>query len=562
MDKEIKLSKEEKLKAASRDLRGDLVEELHNEQASFSKDSCNLLKFHGLYQQDDRDTRKGKNKDYSFMIRCRIPGGGLSAEQYLVHDRIADDHANGTLRITTRQTFQFHGVIKQQLSETLSAINDLLLTTMAACGDVVRNVMYSPVPAVSARQDIIQKYAEEISDKLLPKTRAFHEVWIDGEKVFSGKQEDYKSVETFYGPTYLPRKFKIGIAEAGDNSIDVYTQDIGLVALFGEDDKLEGFNVIAGGGLGMNHKKSDTFPRLGDHMGFITEDRLYEVVETIVSVQRDHGDRSNRKQARMKYLIHNWGIDKFRDEVESRLGYELQPFLPMPEFELKLYHGWHRQQDGRWFLGLFIENGRIKNDGDLRIKDGLKAVITTHQPGIQLTPNQDIILTDIKEEDRESVEDILNGHGLSLPDTYSNAVRFSMACPAMPTCGLAITESERVMPQIIREIEHEIESIGLQDETITVRMTGCPNGCARPYVADIGFVGQSLEKYSVFIGGASSGTHLNTLYRELVPFNELTSTIRPLLEQFKAEQKNGETFSEYWRRTELPTADAEFIQNK
>ncbi|MEX1121624.1 MAG: NADPH-dependent assimilatory sulfite reductase hemoprotein subunit, partial [Balneolales bacterium] len=363
---------------------------------------------------------------------------------------------------------------------------------------------------------------------------------------------EYASVENFYGPTYLPRKFKIGIAEAGDNSIDLYTQDIGIVALFDDSNQLEGFNLIAGGGLGMNHKKSDTFPRLGDHLGFVTEDKLYQTVETIVAIQRDNGDRTNRKQARMKYLIDNWGIEKFRDELEERLGFKLEPFRDMPEFELKLYHGWHRQQDGRWFIGLFIENGRIKNEGELRIKDGLKEIATTIKPGIQLTPHQDIILTDIKEEDREAVENILKENGIPLPDTYSNAVRFAMACPAMPTCGLAITESERVMPQIIREIEHEIAKIGLQDKTITVRMTGCPNGCARPYVADIAFVGQSLEKYSVYVAGASSGDHLSTRYRDLVPFSELTNTVRPLLEQYKNEHTNGETFGDFWRRTGLP----------
>ncbi|MEX0685401.1 MAG: NADPH-dependent assimilatory sulfite reductase hemoprotein subunit [Balneolales bacterium] len=551
MDDKIKLSKEEQLKSRSLDLRGDLIEELGNGTTNFTKDSYQLLKFHGLYQQDDRDKRKGKEKEYSFMIRCRIPGGGLNAEQYLVHDRLADTHANGTLRITTRQTFQFHGVLKHNISETLSTINDLLLTTMAACGDVVRNVMYSPIPAISSRQDIIKKHADEISNKLLPKTKAFHDVWLDGEKVYTGEKE-YESVETFYGPKYLPRKFKIGIAEAGDNSIDVYTQDIGIVALFNESDDLEGFNLIAGGGLGMNHKKKDTFPRLGDHLGFIDAERLYEVVETIVSVQRDHGNRSNRRQARMKYLIDSWGIDKFKDEVEQRLGYPLEPFRPMPEFELKLYHGWHKQQDGRWFLGLFVENGRIKNEGNLRLKDGLHEAISKYQPDIQLTPHQDIILTNINEADRAGIEYILKENGIPLPDHYSKTVRFAMACPAMPTCGLAITESERVMPQIIREIENEIARIGLQDKTITVRMTGCPNGCARPYVADIGFVGQSLEKYSVFVGGDPSGAHINTLYRELVPFEELTNTVRPLLEQYKEEHKNGETFGAFWRRTELP----------
>ncbi|MEX0773256.1 MAG: NADPH-dependent assimilatory sulfite reductase hemoprotein subunit [Balneolales bacterium] len=556
MEKKVKLAKEEHLKEASRDLRGALIEELKDGTPSFTKDSYQLLKFHGLYQQDDRDKRQGKNKEYSFMVRCRIPGGGLSAEQYLVHDRLADTHANGTLRITTRQTFQFHGVIKQDLSETLSAINDQLITTMAACGDVVRNVMYSPIPDVSTKQEIVKKYANEISDKLLPRTKAFHDVWLDGEKVYSGEKE-YASVETFYGPSYLPRKFKIGIAEAGDNSIDVYTQDIGIVALFNDSDQLEGFNLIAGGGLGMHHKKSDTFPRLGDHLGFVTEDKLYETVEGIVAIQRDHGDRTNRKQARMKYLIHNWGIDKFRDVLEERLGYELKPFRPMPDFELKLYHGWHRQRNGRWFVGLFVENGRIKNEGALRLKDGLKEIASSIKPGIQLTPHQDIILTDIKEEDREAVEDILKQHGIPLPESYSNTVRFAMACPAMPTCGLAITESERVMPQIIREIENEVARIGLQDKTITVRMTGCPNGCARPYVADIGFVGQSLEKYAIYIGGSSSGTHMNTKYRDLVPFGELTNTVRPLLEQYKNEHKNGETFGGFWRRTEFPQPNVE-----
>ncbi len=536
----------ETIKEESRGLRGTVAQALQSEADHFDEAEKQILKFHGLYQQDDRDRRK-EGRRYAFMVRSKIPGGRLTAAQYLVHEALADGYGNGTLRITTRQDFQLHGVLKGDLRASLRAINQSLVTTLGACGDLVRNVMCCPVPVaddpVLAQ---IEALAQRLSDHFTPRTRAYHEIWLDGEKVYNGAGGE----EPIYGEGYLPRKFKIAVARPGDNCVDVYTQDVGLVAV-AEDGAVRGFNLLAGGGMGMTHKKPNTFPRLADALAFVTPAEAVPVVEQIVRIQREHGDRTDRRQARLKYLIHRWGVDRFRRELERRLGYALPPPAPTPPLDLDLHLGWHAQGDGRWFLGLSVENGRIQDTGARRLKTALHEIVDTFRPGVRLTANHDLLLTDLCERDRAGVEAVLRAHGIPREDELSNARKYAMACPALPTCGLALAESERVLPAVLDEIERDLAAFGLAGEKLSIRMTGCPNGCARPYVADLGFVGRSADRYAVFVGGRRDGTRLNQVFRDLVPLDELAAAVRPLFALFAQRRAPGEAFGDFCDRLGL-----------
>ena len=543
-------SKLEDIKAQSHGLRGDLQEDLQQDEDHFDEAGKQLLKFHGIYQQDDRD-RRSEDRFYYFMVRTRLPGGELTADQYLALDALADRYGNDTLRITTRQGFQFHGVLKGDLKHHLKALNENLITTLSACGDVVRNVMCCPFPSSSPIYRTIQETTQRLSTHLLPRTKAYHDVWLNGEKVYTGK-EAAEEEDPLYGKAYLPRKFKVGIAPPGDNCIDAYTQDIGLIAV-ADGDTLRGFNVVVGGGLGMTHKKPETFPRLADPLAFITPDEVLPVVTEIIGIQRDHGDRKDRRHARMKYLIHDWGLDRFRDELEKRLGRPLAPPAEMPPLQLDLHLGWQPQGDGHWCLGLSVENGRIQDEGGLQLKTGLRAVIERFRPGVRLTPNQDVLLTDLHEDDRAELEEMLSAYGIALAETLSNARKYSMACPAMPTCGLALAESERVMPGVIDQFESVLSQHGLQDEQFGIRMTGCPNGCARPYISDIGFVGRSPDRYAIFLGGRMDGTRLNQPFKDLVSLDELVDTVEPLLVFFKQERQAEESFGDFCHRLGIET---------
>lgn len=553
-DKKSKKSKLEIIKEESDYLRGSLFTEVDNGLDHFSKDAVQLLKFHGSYQQDDRDLRNGANRHFMLMVRAKLPGGRLTPDQYLVFDRIADRFGCGNFRITTRQSIQLHGILKKDMRHSLKYLNEALVTTLGACGDVVRNVMCSPVPDTDGRQDQIQQYAKELSDALSPATGAYHEIWLDGEKKteFGSYPEDQ---EPLYGKSYLPRKFKIGIALPGDNSIDLYTQDIGLVPFFDTANLIAGFNFVVGGGMGMNHNKPETFPRLGDHLGYVPFDDTLETVKAIISIQKEFGDRSNRKHARMKYLIDEWGIDLFRKEVEKRANHDLEPFKPMPPFESDLYLGWHLQSNGQWFIGLSVENGRVIDQNGSQLKSALKKIVRLYKPHVRLTPNQNLILNDIDEGHKTAIIEILHAYGVLLPDELSNVLKYSMACPALPTCGLAIAESERVFPDLIRKIGQLLELLGLQDEKISVRMTGCPNGCARPYVADIGIVGRSLNKYTIFVGGNPAGTRINKIYRDLVPLEDIVDVLRPLFVHFRDNRLDDESFSNFWERNGIEFLD-------
>lgn len=546
-------SKVERIKKESDYLRGQIVEELGQDTSRFSEDQIQLLKFHGTYQQEDRDVRQtrkaaGTEKAYQFMIRSRIPGGAVTAEQYLVQDELSERYGNGSLRITTRQSFQLHGVLKGNLHATIHGINESLLSTLAACGDVNRNVMACPAPISSRAQAQVQEIAHAIAMRLAPRSAAYHEIWVDGEKVHTVEQADEgEPVEPLYGPTYLPRKFKIGVAFPGDNCVDAFTQDIGLVARL-DGEELRGFTLIIGGGMGMTHGKAETFPRLATPFADVTVEQALPVVETIMTVQRDYGDRQNRKHARMKYVVEERGIEWFRSQVEQRLGYTLVDPSPVVFHGVDDHLGWHEQADGRWFLGLFVENGRIIDRDGQRVKSGLRAVVQQFKPGIRLTGQQNILLTDIPAEQRSAVEELLQSYGISIDPQAAGTYRFAMACPSLPTCGLALAESERVLPDIVKLIEADLHDLGLADEPLSIRMTGCPNGCARPYMGDIGLVGRSKDLYNVYVGGDQPNTRLNTLYAPSVHTDQIAPTLRPLLQLWRDERQAQEPFGDFCER--------------
>ena len=545
-------SKVEHIKIESNYLRGQIAEELQQDTSHFSQDDIQLLKFHGSYQQEDRDARQnrkasGEEKAYQFMVRSRIPGGVLTPEQYLTEDDIAGKYANGTLRITTRQSFQLHGILKGDLRPTIRAINDALLSTLAACGDVNRNVMACPAPFADEAHAQLQEIIQNIVSRLAPKSRAYHEIWLDGEQIETVQLPEEEDVEPIYGQTYLPRKFKIGAVFPGDNCIDVYSQDVGLVAEV-QNKHIVGFTVLVGGGMGATHGKSETYPRLATPLCYAPVDEVQTIVETIVMIQRDNGDRQNRRHARMKYVVEEKGIAWFREELERRLGHSVEDPHKLEWHSAHDHLGWHNQGDGRWFLGLYVENGRIKDTATMQLRTGIRKAIETFRPGIRLTAEQNILFTNLTEEQREPLKALLASYGIPTDPEEIGTRRFSMACPALPTCGLAVAEAERVMPIVIRQIQSELEELGLSSEEVSVRMTGCPNGCARPYIGDIGFVGRTKDVYNIHIGGDALNTRLNALYAPSVHLNDLAKTLRPLFILWRDERKGGESFGDYCYR--------------
>ena len=540
-------SKVEVAKRNGRHLRGTIAETLASGATHFEHDDIQLLKFHGTYQQDSRDERRGREsagaeKAYSFMVRVAVPAGAITAEQYLALEEIADRHANGTLRVTTRQGFQFHGVLKGDLKPTIAGINRDLLTTIAACGDVQRNVMGCSAPLADADHAAVRAVAEALAKELRPASQAYHEIWLEGEKQVSTEQE-----EPFYGDRYLPRKFKTAVGLSVDNCVDIYSQDVGLLAIVA-DGRIRGFNLLVGGGLGMTHNKGDTTARLAQPLGFVPTAHGVEAVRVVAAIFRDHGNRSDRRHARLKYLIAEWGIDRFRDEFQRRASFQLGPAVTHPPLPFHDHLGRHRQPDGRFFYGVFIQSGRIVDTPGHRLKTALHQIITRFRPGIRLTGQQNLLLTDLDARSVEMLELLLRAHGVPLALELSAARRFSLACPALPTCGLAVAESERVIPAILDQFEAELESLGLRDAPLTIRMTGCPNGCARPYTADLAFVGRSLDLYNVYVGGGLAGDRLVDLYRADVPMEELLPAVRPLLARWAAERLDGEGLGDFYQR--------------
>ena len=547
----------EELKVASRQLRGTIADELQTATDHFEESSVQLLKNHGLYQQDDRDERGQKSDDgtakgkaYEFMVRTRIPGGKVTAAQFLAELDLCDQFGNGTVRITSRQGFQLHGIAKTDLKATIKAINDSKLTTLAACGDVERNVMCCPAPIKNSPvRSQMQDMADQIAEHLKPRTTAYCEIWLKDENGEHQSVHEFKPVEEpIYGPTYLPRKFKTAISLPEDNCVDIHSNDLGFLAIV-ENDQIVGYNVLVGGGQGVTPASKKTFPAAAKVMTFVTPDQVLAVAEAIVKVQRDFGNRSDRKQARMKYLIANWGLPAFKTKVEEYFGQSLPEPKPVEVTGVDDHIGWYEQGDGNWFLGVNVENGRIKDEGDLRIKSGLRAILTKFGMDTRLTPLQSVILCDIQPGQRDEINQILKQHGIKQAEELSLLRRYSIACPAWPTCGLSITESERALPGILDRMETELAKHGLSDEVIAVHMTGCPNGCARPYSPDIGLAGRRAgEQYMLYLGGNAIGTRIGFLYADYLPKDDIIPTLSPLFACYKANRNPGETFGDFCHR--------------
>ncbi len=555
------LSRNETIKATSNHLRGLIKEELLEETPAFGEDSEQLLKFHGIYQQDDRDRRKeararGLDKHHQLMIRTRIPGGIVSPDAYIAHDEISRRWANGTLRVTTRQDFQLHGVLKGDIKKSIRAINDALLTTLGGCGDVERNIMCCPEPLVDDFHAQVQGAISAMVTELTPRTAAYHEIWLDGEVVRSSEPE----VEPLYREQYLPRKFKTTVALEGDNCVDVYAHDLAIVAMKRPDGSLRGFNVLVGGGLGRTHNKPETFVAVAVPLAFVQPQQMVDVARGVVAVQRDYGDRSNRRHARLKYTIADRGLEWFRGEVQNRLSFELQPPEPLAWNPVDDHLGWHEQGDGRLYVGIYIENGRIADVDGMRSRSGLRRIVDELRPQVRLTAQQNVILADIEPAQRSRVEALMAEYGIAPVETIPRAIRYAMACPAIPTCGLAVAEAERALPALVRKLAALLDELGLADERISFRMSGCPNGCSRPYLGDVGFVGTTLGKYDVMLGGDFDGTRLNRVFAPNVPITEIPSLLRPLFERFRSERRPGEGFGDWTDRAGFDALRESFVE--
>ncbi len=552
------LTKEELLKLADPTLGGTIGETMAAPEADrFSADDEKFIKFHGIYQQDDRDLRK-TGKKYIMMIRARITGGIIPAEQYLAFDRLADLHANQTLRITSRQTFQWHGVVKSGLGPLMKGLNEALCSTIAACGDVNRNVLAPSTPSTSPLADLVQADARRVSDALLPQTKAYHEIWVNGGPLKLAPEQKLAFEDPLYGRSYLPRKFKVAFAIPPLNDTDIFANCLGFSAVADPANpaRLLGYNVLCGGGLGMSHGNEATFPRAADVLGFIPAARVVATAKAVMIAFRDHGDRTNRKHARLKYVLADKGPDWFRAEVEQRAGFKLEPARATVFTKQGDLFGWHRQSDGRWFLGMYVETGRIKDTPERRLKTALRDIVAEFRPEVRLTTTQNLILAGIPEEQREAINRRLADHGVPVDRQVAQVRLNSMACVSMPTCGLALAESERVFPQLLDQFEALFAELGLGDEDIVVRMTGCPNGCARPYMAEIGLVGRAPGKYNLHLGGAAASTRVNRIYRESVKFDDIIAELRPLLARWKQERLPGERFGEFVDRAVLPPASS------
>ncbi|HKB57887.1 MAG TPA: NADPH-dependent assimilatory sulfite reductase hemoprotein subunit [Lacunisphaera sp.] len=548
------LSKNEVLKQNDPTLGGTLAETLADPAlACFSTDDEQFLKFHGIYQQDDRDKRK-TGKQYIMMIRARIPGGVIPPDQYLAFDDLSERLGNQSLRITSRQSFQWHGVVKDKLGPLMKGLNDALCTTLAACGDVNRNVMAPPTPATSPLLERVQQDARRVSDALLPQTGAYHSIWIDGSPLKLSPEEKQAFADPLYGRTYLPRKFKIAFAIPPLNDTDVFTNCLGFVAIADPADpaRLLGYNLLCGGGLGMSHNNKETFPRTADVLGFFPPEELVAVAKAVLTAHRDFGDRTNRKHARLKYVLADRGADWFRAEVEARVGFKLFPARPANFTRQGDLFGWHRATDGRWFLGLYVETGRIKDTPARRLKTALRRVVAQFRPEVRLTPSQNLLLAGVAPGQKDGITALLAEHGIPVENQAGAVRRAAMACPALPTCGLALAESERIFPAILERIEGLLAELGLSDEEIIIRMTGCPNGCARPFMAEIGFVGRAPGKYSLSLGGNAGTTRLNREYRASVKTEDIINELRPPLVRWKNERQPGERFGDFCSRIVLP----------
>jgi len=543
-------AKNEKIKLDSVYLKGNIVEELADSNPFVSKESYELLKFHGSYQGFNRDTatklkQGGEQKEWEFMVRMKCPAGRLTPKQYLTLDDLCGKYANNTLRITTRQTFQFHCIVKQNLKKHIAGINEALLSTLGGCGDVVRNITCTSAPIKDAVHQKLYADALEIAAHCAPKTSAYHEIWLDGENV--ARTSDNDNLEPLYGKYYLPRKFKIGLAIPEDNSVDVLTNDLAIVLLF-KGDVLEGYNIYIGGGLGMSHNRPATYPRLATPIAFVKPDELIQVVEAVIKLQRDHGDRTNRKHARLKYVVQEKGQEWTRKTLEEYFGNKMQDARAIESFKVVDHMGWHEQKDGKWYLGVPVDSGRIEDNSHVKLRTALREVINKYQLDIILTPDQNIIFADIPADNKAKITAELKSYGMKLREDITDFHRNFMACVALPTCGLALTEAERVYVPLVDVIEKVMADCGILNERISIRIAGCPNGCSRPYVGDIGIVGRMPGHYALFIGGDFEGTRLNKKIMDRVPYEKLNEVFAVMFGKYVAERQNGEEFGNFAHR--------------
>lgn len=542
-------SEVEHIKLRSEFLRGKLVETIQNPiTGGLPDDENRLLKFHGSYMQDDRDLRNERERSklepaFQFMIRVVTPGGVATSEQWLVLDDLSEKYGNGTMRLTTRQAFQFHGILKWNLKKTIKSVNDTLLTTLAACGDVNRNVMGCANPYQSEIHAEIHEWSEKITKHLAPRTPAYHEIWLDGEKV-SGGSDRGGEVEPIYGPVYLPRKFKIGLAVPPSNDVDVFSQDLGYIAIV-EDGKLQGFNVTVGGGMGMTHGDTATYPQLGRVIGFCRPEQIIDVAEKTVTIQRDYGNRSVRKNARFKYTIDRHGLDWFVGELHDRLGWELEPARAYQFDHNGDRYGWIKGANGKWNLTLYIQSGRIQDQEGCQLKTGLREIAKIHTGEFRLTPNQNLIIANVSSQKKRKIAELAEQYGLTDGAHMTALRRSSLSCVALPTCGLAMAEAERYLPSLLDKLEVIIDEAGLREQEINIRMTGCPNGCARPALGEISFIGKSPGKYNMYMGAGFAGDRLNKLYRENIGEDEIVATLEPMIHRYAKERDQGEHFGDF-----------------
>jgi sulfite reductase (NADPH) hemoprotein beta-component len=543
-------NEDEALKEHSAYLRGTIPEGLADPvTGAVSPQDAKLLKFHGTYQQDDRDLRNERLRQklepaYSFMVRVRMPGGICLPQQWLQLDELACLYGHHSLRITTRQTFQFHGVFKWHLKATIAGINRALLSTIAACGDVNRNVVCHNNPYLSPLHEEIYAWSKRLSEHLLPRTRAYHEIWLDGERIAGSSAEE----EPLYGRTYLPRKFKVGIALPPSNDIDVFAQDLGFIAL-AEGNTLIGFNVAVGGGMGMTHSEPTTYPRLADVIGACRPDQILEVAESVVKIQRDFGDRSNRKHARFKYTLDDLGLDWFKTELETRLGWRLQPAQPFHFEDTGDRYGWVQDCRGQWHLTLCVPSGRLRDTPEVGWLTALREIAKIHEGDFRLTANQNLTIARIDKAQRRLIEAVLEQHRIPDPGLWTGLRQHALSCVAFPTCGLAMAESERWLPTILDRLEAVLKKSGLEQDAITLRVTGCPNGCARPYLAEIALVGKSPGHYNLYLGAGHDGGRLNKLYREGLTEEEIMAELTPIIQRYAQERRDGEPFGDFVIRT-------------
>ncbi len=561
MTNTIKHSKVEALKQKSNYLRFPLSSELTDGNSFFSQDGIQILKFHGSYQQKDRDLEKAKAKgeesDYSMMLRTRSPGGFVPWQLYLALDQLADRYGNHTLRTTTRQGFQIHGILKSDLKTVIADIVKNMGSTVGACGDINRNVMAPVAPYKNQPQyQFAQEYAVKIADLLAPQSGSYYDLWLDGEVAVSSLPLESAEVtaarnelgkgkvdtntndasEPIYGTQFMPRKFKVAIAVPRDNSVDLFTNDLSLVVITDENHQLQGFNVYVGGGLGRSHNNDATIVRLADSIGFVPIGDIYKLVKAVVAVQRDHGDRYNRRHARFKYLLNDWGVEKFKQVLLDYYPTPLQEPKLLPEWKYEDYLGWHEQGDGKYFLGISIENGRVIDTESLQLKTALKQISETYHLPIYLTPNHNLLFTEIPADIKSKIQEILDCCGVLAPEKIDPLTRYAMACPAFPTCGLAISESERALPSVIQRVRVLLDSLELGNEKFITRMTGCPNGCARPYMAELGFVGSAFNEYQVWLGGNFNSTRLARPFVQRLHIDKLEEFLEPLFAYFKRDR--------------------------